>query len=133
MLRTRFTLCSPICTGTADRPANPPVLSIFYGYPPQLIARWCGVSIATATAYKRGVRKPSRQALRLFVLHRDELVLDAEWRGFHIRRGAIVDPAGNVTTRAQLEGYAMILQWVAHWASCDPKIRREYNDLLKRA
>ena len=33
-------------------PARP--LSIFYGYPDQLIARWCGVSVATARLYKSG-------------------------------------------------------------------------------
>ena len=59
-------------------PARP--LSIFYGYPDQLIARWCGVSVATARLYKSGARKPSRQALRLFALYRDGRVLDDHGR-----------------------------------------------------
>jgi hypothetical protein len=37
------------------------VLSIFYGYPAALVARWCGVSPATASLWKQNKRKPSRQ------------------------------------------------------------------------
>ena len=51
------------------------VLNLFYGYPAELIAEWCAVSRKTAELYKRGVRKPSRQALRLFCLHRDGKIL----------------------------------------------------------
>lgn len=48
------------------------VHSIFYSFPAHVIARWCGVSPVTASLWKQNKRKPSRQALRLFALHRDE-------------------------------------------------------------
>jgi hypothetical protein len=89
--------------------------------------------VATARAYKDGSRKPSRQALKLFSLHRQELVLGPEWRGFTIRGGTIVDPAGVATTRAQLEGYQIIMQWAAFIASRNPELQREFYDLLKQA
>jgi len=57
---------------------------LFYGYAPELIVRWCGVSMQTALLYKSGVRKPSRQALRLFTLHRDGRVLGPEWREWSV-------------------------------------------------
>ncbi len=114
----------------------PPSLSrpaIFYGYPVELIARWCAVSIGTARLYKSGKRKPSIQALRLFTLHRDNLILSGEWRGWKINGDSIVDPDGNATTRGQLHGYSLILQWVAAVAARDPATQRQYYELLKRA
>ena len=108
-------------------------LSIFYGYPSPLIAQWCGVSGKTAALYKAGARKPSRQALRLFTLHRDGRVLDQDWRGWSVRDAKLVDPAGNATSRGQLQGYAMILQWVAEIASRSPQTQEQYFDLLHSA
>jgi DNA-binding transcriptional regulator YiaG len=108
-------------------------LSIFYGYPADLIARWCGVSVATAKRWKSGARKPSRQALRLFSLHRDGRVLSEHWRGWKVNDSSLVDPADNCTTAAQLSGYAIILQWVAAVAAQDPDTQRQYYELLKRA
>jgi hypothetical protein len=113
------------------RSGSPPI--IFYGYSAQQVAEWCSVSLATAKAYKDGIRKPSRQALKLFTLYRQELVLGPEWRGFTVRKGTIVDPAGVVTTRPQLEGYQIIMQWAAFVASRDPELQHEFYELLKRA
>ena len=107
--------------------------SIFDGFPAELIASWCAVSVATASGYKDGSRKPSRQALKLFSLYRQELVLGPAWRGFIVRDGTIVDPAGVATTRAQLEGYQMVMQWAAQVASRAPELQHEFYDLLKRA
>ena len=59
-----------------------PTPLVFYGYPDELIADWCAVSRHTAYLYKIGARKPSRQALRLFVLNRDGRVLDDTWKGW---------------------------------------------------
>ena len=61
-----------------------PTPLLFYGYPVELIADWCAVSRHTAYLYKIGARKPSRQALRLFVLNRDGRVLDDTWKGWAI-------------------------------------------------
>lgn len=108
-------------------------LSIFYGYPAELVASWCAVSLTTAKAYKAGTRKPSRQALKLFSLHRQELILGPEWRGFIVRKDTIVDPAGQATTRAQLEHYQLIMEWAASVASRDPDLQHEFYELLKRA
>jgi hypothetical protein len=72
---------------------------LFYGYPPELIARWCGVSKQTAILYKTGVRKPSRQALRLFVLHRDGRVLGPEWGEWAVHKDKLVSPEGQETTQ----------------------------------
>ena len=107
--------------------------AVFYGYPVELIAEWCAVSLSTARLYKSGQRKPSLQALRLFTLHRDSRVLTDRWRGWQIVGGSIVDPAGNTTTLEQLQGYALILQWVAAVAARDPDTRQQYYELLKRA
>lgn len=65
---------------------------LFYGYPPELIARWCSVSEQTALLYKTGARKPSRQALRLFVLHRDGRVFSSDWKDWAIHKDRLVNP-----------------------------------------
>jgi hypothetical protein len=88
------------------------ILSVFYGYPAELIALWCAVSPRTAASWKAGKGKPSRQALRLFALHRDERVLDDQWRGWRIRKGTLVDPDGNATTQAQLRTYWMLIRGI---------------------
>lgn len=63
-------------------PASP-----FYGYPAEVIAEWCGVSVGTAQHYKAGRRKPPIPVLRLFRLYRDGKVLDREWKDFRISKG----------------------------------------------
>jgi hypothetical protein len=108
-------------------------LSIFYSYPPETIALWSGVSVLTAKQWESGARKPSRQSLRLFVLNRDGRVLNDQWRLRKVVHGAIIDHTSNRTTAAQLEGYALILPWVAAVAARDPDTQRQYYELLKRA
>jgi hypothetical protein len=115
------------------RPQNVGRSLIFYSYSPELIARWCRVSLTTAKAYGLGTRKPSRQALSLFTLHRDGKVLGPEWRDFHIAGDKIADTDGNVTTASQLAGYAAILQWVAAVAARSEDTQQQYYELLKRA
>lgn len=94
-------------------------LSPFYGYPPKLIASWCGVSVQTARAYKNGSKRPSRSVMRLFRLHREFKVLGDEWDGWLVRDGGIVDPDGNVTTRDQLMAYWVIMQYAYEAARID--------------
>jgi hypothetical protein len=107
--------------------------SIFNGYPPELIAQWCGVTVDTAKLYKSGARKASRAVLRLFVLHRDGRVLGEGWQGWQARAGTIADPDGNVTSARQLMNYFFVMQFAAALAAQDPRTVREWHDLLRRA
>jgi len=108
-------------------------LSIFYGYPDQLIARWCGVSVATGRLYKSRSRKPSRQALRLFALYRDGRVLDDLWKGFGIRGDHLVDPEGHEFDPRQLRAHWLIVQLARDLASKDPRDLEEYQRILRSA
>jgi hypothetical protein len=108
-------------------------LTIFYGYPPELITRWCGISQHTAYLYKIRARKPSRQALRLFTLHRDGRVLGPEWRDWAVRKDRMVSPEGQETTQNQLAAYWLIMQLARELASKDPEAREEFNRLLRSA
>ena len=107
-------------------------LSIFYGYPPKLIARWCGVSVATARRWKRS-GGASRTALRLFTAHRDQRVLDEHWTGWTVYKGVLSDPEGNSMTQAQLRAYGLVMQLAADLASRDPEAREQYLALLRSA
>ena len=91
--------------------AVPLQFTIFHGYPAELVAQWCAVSLRTARALKSGKRKPSPTVAKLFLLHRDGRVLTEEWRGWVVRKGCIVDPEGASTTRIQLHGYWLIMQY----------------------
>lgn len=113
--------------------AKLPTLSVFYGYPAELVARWCGVSVSTAAAWKANKRKPSRQALRIFTLHRDGRVLGDQWAGWEVREGVIRDPEGNCTTADQLRSYALILQLARELARHDPRWQADFERLLASA
>jgi hypothetical protein len=107
-----------------------PTPALFYGYNAVDIALWCGVSRRVALAYKRGERRPSRAAVRLFVLHRDRRVLTPEWeRGWVVTPTAIVDPEGNTVPRTWIRGYFLLLQW-AHSIAVDRGLVREYRRRL---
>lgn len=106
---------------------------LFYGYPPELIASWCGVSIETAIQYKNGARKPSRQAMRLFVLHRDGKVLGPEWREWFVRKDKLISPEGQETTHGQLDAYWLVMQLARELASKDPEATKEFYRILASA
>jgi hypothetical protein len=53
-------------------------LNLFHGYPAELIAEWCCVALSTAHAYKSGRLKRGNAAEKLFRLHRDRLILNAQ-------------------------------------------------------
>lgn len=110
-----------------------PTPLLFYGYPVELIADWCAVSRHTAYLYKIGARKPSRQALRLFVLNRDGRVLDDTWKGWAVHRSKLVDPDGNETTQGQLRAYWLILQLARELANNDSKALEEFRRILRSA
>ena len=103
---------------------------LFYGYPPELIARWCGVSAHTALLYKTGARRPSRQALRLFVLHRDGRVLGPEWREWSVHKDKLVSPEGQETTHGQLNAYWLVMQLARELTAKDPEARQEFYRIL---
>ena len=107
--------------------------AVFYGYPVELIQQWCGVSASTAAQYKNGTRKPSRQALRLFTLHRDLRVLGVGWEGWKVTKDGLVDPDGNQTSRDQLRAYWIVMQFARELASRDKATEAEFWQLLKSA
>jgi len=106
---------------------------VFYGYPPELIARWCGVSAQTALLYKTGARKPSRQALRLFVLHRDRRVLGPEWNEWIVKGDRLVSPEQDEFTQGQLRAYILVMQLARELASKDPTKLEQYYEILRSA
>lgn len=105
-------------------------LSMFYGYPAELIARWCGVTVATASAWKAGTAKPSRPALRLFTLYREERVLGPEWRGLKVHGSRLIDPTGKSLSVSQIEHYENLLQFMAELARQNPADRVRYEQFL---
>lgn len=84
------------------------VFGAFYGYPAEVVAEWCGVSVRTAKSWKEGRTRPPRPALRLFTLHAERRVLGKEWTGWLINQATLVDPEGNSTTQGQLRAYAHV-------------------------
>jgi len=108
---------------------------MFYGYPAELIAEWCCVSLSTAFAYKSGRLKPGKSVARLFELHRDRKVLPASWKRWLVKPDAIVDPEGNETNRNLLLNYRLMMQY-AHDLACrtgDSRDVERYWELLKAA
>jgi hypothetical protein len=116
------------------RTRSRPTPALFYGYSPETIAQWCRVSEGTAYLYKIGHRKPSAQAVRLFVLHRDGRVLTDEWDGWKINLTGLVDPEGQETSRSLLRGYSLMMQFVRplfeeRWGTTGVK---KYYELLEK-
>jgi hypothetical protein len=110
------------------------VASIFDGFPAELIARWCAVSVKSARLYKSGARKPSRQALRLFSLYRNERVLTGVWAECSVRGDQLVDPEGQVVTVAQLRAYWIVMQLAAEYARLlGPAQQERFYEALKIA
>lgn len=105
--------------------------AIFYGYPVELIQEWCAVSKQTAYLYKIGSRKPSRQSLRLFTMHRDGRILGRDWEGWTVQKGVIVDPAGTATSMRQLRAYGLMMQFAHELARRDPEDRDRFYEILR--
>lgn len=103
-------------------PASP-----FYGYPAEVIAEWCGVSIGTAKHYKSGRRKPPTPVLRLFRLYRDGKVLGSDWENYRAIRDKLIDQSGQSFTPSNLALYGLVWQALA---SKDPE---SYYALLRKA
>jgi hypothetical protein len=60
-------------------------------------------------------------------------VLGAAWKGSTASRDTITDPDGNATSVQQLAGYFYVMQFAAALAARDPKIHREWYELLRSA
>jgi hypothetical protein len=103
------------------------VLSIFEGYPAELVARWCAVSLKTAQLYKAGARRPSRQSLRLFALHRDGRILSGPWEACSVRNEHLVDPDGATLTVGQFRCYILVMQLAAAQAR---ELGPEHQDMF---
>lgn len=110
-----------------------PTPAIFYGYPVELIRDWCAVSRQTAYLYKIGARKPSRQALRLFTMHRDGRILGGDWDGWRVEKGCIFDPSGTATSVRQLRAYGLMMQFVHELARRSPADRDKFYEILRSA
>jgi len=122
-------------TARKGKPRKYPTPALFYGYPAEVISKWCCVSLSTARAYKCGVKKPGKAVQELMRLHSERHVLTAEWEGWLVKSDAIVDPEGNETSRNLLRGYAQILAWAHDLAqrSGDEHDVERYWELLRAA
>ncbi len=103
---------------------------LFYSYPPELIAQWCGVTVHTAYLYKIGARKPSKHVQRLFLLHRDGRVLGPEWREWAVHKNKLISPEGQETTQGQLNAYWLVMQLARELTKDDPEARDEFYRIL---
>ena len=110
-----------------------PTPAVFYGYPVELIRDWCRVSADTAYLYKIGARRPSRQALHLFVLHRDGRVLGPDWGDWSVHGDVMISPEGKRTTKGQLNAYWLVMQLARDLTEKDPKARQEFYRILASA
>lgn len=107
------------------RPTSP--LNPFYGYPAELIAEWCGVSVGTAEHYKAGRRKPSTPVLRLFRLYRDRKVLGDEWSEYRVIDGRIFGPDGKSIRPVDIALSSLL------WQALSERDPNGYYALLERA
>lgn len=115
-------------------PDDRPVTSIYFaGYPPEVIADWCCVSIETARRWKFCQAEPSTQAKRLFELHRERQILGHEWRGWIVKGNRLVDPEGHETTQGQLRAYYQVYQLCRELMRDDADALARFADILANA
>jgi hypothetical protein len=108
---------------TPTSPANP-----FYGYPAELIAEWCGVSIGTAEHYKAGRRKPPTPVLRLFnLLRHQKVLLGEDWEGYRCAKGKIYGPDGKSVRPTDIALIGIL------WQALAEADNNRYHEILKMA
>jgi hypothetical protein len=112
---------------------SPVVSSVFYGYPAELVAQWCGVTVRTAERWKRGERRPSTSAVELFELYRARRVLGSEWNGWLVKDALLVDPEGNETSQAQLRAYYLVYQLVGELRRHDAEAAAAFERIMRAA
>lgn len=101
-------------------------LTPFYGYPAEVIAQWCCVSIGTAKKYKNGQRKPSKSAMHLFELYRDGRILDDAWNGYRCVNGQLWDNSGKSVRPGHFQMLGLL------WHALSEADNRSYRELLER-
>jgi hypothetical protein len=112
--------------------ARPTVVSsVFYGYPAELVAKWCCVPLHVAESWKAGRIYPSPAEFRLFTLYRDRKVLTDEWDGWIVKRELLVDPDGAESTQGQLRAYHFVYQ-LAYALVQDSPANRQRLDAIVR-
>lgn len=104
------------------------VADLFSGYQVEEIMRVCVVSEATARHFKRGSRRPSPQAQRLWWLHLQGRVLGPEWRRFRVYKQSLVDDAGNQYFEDEIASIPFLHQQIAALKLQVDKIR--YADAM---
>jgi hypothetical protein len=104
---------------TQRRSLNP-----FYGYPAELIAEWCCVSVQSAEHYKAGRRKPSNRVLKLFRLQRDGKVLGDAWDDYRVIDERLFGPDGKSIRPTD------IALWELVWQIAAEADRERYHALL---
>ena len=97
------------------RPADARVVSETYGISAETIAALCGVNIATARRWKRGISRIPVAAKKL--LAGDLSAFGREWRGWTIRDGKIVSPEGWAYTPGEVLSLTLLRAQVAHLES----------------
>jgi hypothetical protein len=104
--------------------ANP-----FSGYPAEVIAEWCGVSVGTAQHYKANRRKPPTPVLRLWRLYCDCRVLsDQAWDGYRVVKDQIFAPGDSRPMRP-----VHFYLWGLVWQALAEADREKYFALLDKA
>lgn len=109
------------------------VSSVFYGYPAELIAEWCLVDVDTAVRWKMARTTPSRQALRLFELHKQRRVLGDSWAGWIVKGDRLVDPEDNETTQGQLRAYALVYQHYRELMRDNEAAKQRFQEIMREA
>lgn len=89
-------------------PASP-----FYGYPAEVIADVCGISVGSAEHFKAGRRTPPTPVLRLFRLYRDGKILDDDWSEYKIVKGNMYGPDGRAVRPNHIALMGLVWQALA--------------------
>lgn len=90
------------------------VINLLSLYPAEKLARWCLVTVKTARDWQAGRKRPSRRALKLLELHRSGRILGPEWEGWRVDGDRLIDPAGAVFERWQMEAHVVLYQIAEH-------------------
>lgn len=120
--RVKLHSCYEASVGRKRIPTSP--ASPFYGFPAEVIAEWCGVSIGTAEHYKASRRKPPTPVLRLFRLYRDGKVLGPEWDDYRVIGDRLFGPDGKHIRPND------IVLWGIGWQLLAEKYPDQYHALL---
>jgi hypothetical protein len=95
---------------------------LFYGYPGELVARVCRVSLQSAYHYKSGIRKPSPQVQRLWELYVAGRIVPESWQGFRFGEDDVLyDLEDKPLTVRALSTYSIVWQLLHELTKDDPE------------